>query len=80
MTIIELQQIILNNIYKALPFNLKGNLKLKEDNKEVSEDKPKVHAEDKLKKTTAKHKPDTTKVATSKGVKKTAGVRKTGVA
>ena len=55
-----------------------GNLKLKGE--ESTEDKPKVHAEEKPKKIAAKHKPDTTKVATSKGVTKTAGVRKTGVA
>ncbi len=64
------------NWYNALQAT--GNLKLKGE--ESAEDKPKVHAEDKPKKTAAKHKPDTTKVATSKGVKKTAGVRKTGVA
>ena len=64
------------NWYNALQTT--GNLKLKEDG--ASEDKPKVHAEDKPKKVAAKHKPDTTKVATSKGVTKTAGVRKTGVA
>jgi hypothetical protein len=56
-----------------------GNLKTKEESTS-SDEKPKAHAEEKPKKTTAKHKPDTTKVATSKGVKKTAGVRKTGVA
>jgi len=66
------------NWYNALQQT--GNLKLKEENKDASEEKPKVHAEEKPKKTPAKHKPDTTKVATSKGVKKTAGVRKTGVA
>lgn len=55
-----------------------GNLKVKE--KEGAEEKAKVHAEEKPKKVTAKVKPDTTKVAVSKGVKKTAGVRKTGTA
>ncbi|MEO8759280.1 MAG: DUF5606 domain-containing protein [Bacteroidia bacterium] len=65
------------NWYNALQAT--GNLKLKEDNKDA-EGKPKAHTEDKPKKTAVKHKPDTTKVATSKGVKKTAGVRKTGVA
>jgi hypothetical protein len=54
-----------------------GNLKLKEG---ATEEKTKVHAEEKPKKVTAKVKPDTAKVAVSKGVKKTAGVRKTGTA
>ena len=61
-----------------------GNLKLKEEKTEASEDKAdkaKVHhAEEKPKKVAAKHKPDNVKVAVSKGVKKTAGVRKTGTA
>ena len=57
-----------------------GNLKLKDDKATSSEEKTKVHTEEKPKKVAAKHKPETTKVATSKGVKKTAGVRKTGVA
>ena len=64
------------NWYNALQAT--GNLK--EKGVESSEEKPKAHAEEKPKKVAAKHKPDTTKVATSKGVKKTAGVRKTGVA
>ena len=55
-----------------------GNLKLKEE--KSTEEKSKAHVEEKPKKTPAKHKPDTTKVAVSKGVKKTAGVRKTGTA
>jgi hypothetical protein len=58
-----------------------GNLKVKEESKDISEDKAKaVHTEEKPKKTAVKHKPDTSKVAVSKGVKKTAGVRKTGTA
>ena len=58
-----------------------GNLKLKEEKKD-HEEKPKAShaAEEKPKKTTTKHKPDNVKVAVSKGVKKTAGVRKTGTA
>lgn len=59
-----------------------GNLKLKEETAEGAEDgKAKAHvAEEKHSKITPKHKPDNTKVAVSKGVKKTAGVRKTGTA
>ena len=59
-----------------------GNLKLKEENtKAYSDDKAKTHhTEEKPKKVTAKHKPDNVKVAVSKGVKKTASVRKTGTA
>jgi hypothetical protein len=55
-----------------------GNLKQKESG-EKSEEKVKLPTEEKPKKAVA-HKPDTTKVAVSKGVKKTAGVRKTGTA
>lgn len=59
-----------------------GNLKQKEENGAESEEKAKVAkvAEEKAKaakKTTSK---DTTKTKTSAGVKKTAGVRKTGTA
>src|ERR1700756_3536345 len=57
-----------------------GNLKEKEKEGAATEEKAKVHAEEKPKKVTAKVKPDTAKVAVSKGVKKTAGVRKTGTA
>lgn len=58
-----------------------GNLKLKED-KEEGEEKKSAHAEEKKKTTAAKPKPAAAnvKTATSKGVKKTAGVRKTGTA
>ena len=58
-----------------------GNLKAAEENTEATDDtKAKLpHAEDKH--TIAqKYKPDNARVATSKGVTKTAGVRKTGVA
>ena len=64
------------NWYNALQAT--GNLKEKED--AGSEEKVKAHTEEKPKKVAAKVKPDTAKVATSKGVKKTSGVRKTGVA
>ena len=64
------------NWYNALQAT--GNLKLK--GADASEEKTKVHAEEKPKKAAVKHKPDTAKVAVSKGVKKTAGVRKTGTA
>jgi hypothetical protein len=59
-----------------------GNLKLQEENSEDTDDtKTKAHlAEDKHTKIPAKHKPDNTRVAVSKGVTKTAGVRKTGTA
>lgn len=58
-----------------------GNLKAKEENNASSDDKAKAHlAEEKPKKTVAKPKPDNVKSAVSKGVKKTTGVRKTGVA
>ena len=59
-----------------------GNLKLKEENTDVTDDtKTKAHhTEEKHTKIPAKHKPDNIKVAVSKGVTKTAGVRKTGTA
>jgi uncharacterized protein DUF6852/uncharacterized protein DUF5606 len=59
-----------------------GNLKIKEENAETSDDtKAKAHhAEEKHTKIPAKHKPDNVRVAVSKGVTKTAGVRKTGTA
>lgn len=57
-----------------------GNLKVSEE-KTDEEGKPKVHLpEEKHTKVPAKHKPDNTRVAVSKGVTKTAGVRKTGTA
>ena len=56
-----------------------GNLKVNEETTE--EDKPKtIHTENKHTTIAPKHKPDNMKVAVSKGVKKTAGVRKTGTA
>ena len=63
------------NWYNALQAT--GNLKVKDAS---SEEKTKAHTEEKPKKVAAKVKPDTAKVAVSKGVKKTAGVRKTGTA
>ena len=56
-----------------------GNLKEKEENKEGEEKAVSLKSEDKpqVKKTASK---DTTKPKTSAGVKKTAGVRKTGTA
>jgi len=63
------------NWYNALQQT--GNLKVKESG---AEEKTKTHTEEKPKKVAAKVKPDSAKVATSKGVKKTAGVRKTGTA
>lgn len=66
------------NWYNAL--QVSGNLKEKEDKKEAGEEKAKaVKTEEKAKakKTVSK---DTTKPKTSAGVKKTAGVRKTGTA
>jgi hypothetical protein len=63
------------NWYNALQAT--GNLKEKGA---ATEEKAKAHTEEKPKKVAAKVKPDTAKVTTSKGVKKTAGVRKTGTA
>jgi len=57
-----------------------GNLKVKGEKDNSADEKTKVHAEEKTKKVAAKLKPDNAKIATSKGVKKTAGVRKTGTA
>lgn len=56
-----------------------GSLKQKEENKEADEKTPALKTEEKpkVKKTMAK---DTTKTKTSAGVKKAAGVRKTGTA
>ncbi|MBS1646302.1 MAG: DUF5606 domain-containing protein [Bacteroidetes bacterium] len=56
------------------------NLKLKELS-DKKEEKTKTSSDEKAKTHTPKqHKPDTAKVAVSKGVKKTTGVRKTGTA
>ena len=57
-----------------------SNLKVKGEKDSATDEKTKVHAEEKTKKVAAKLKPDNAKIATSKGVKKTAGVRKTGTA
>ena len=60
-----------------------GNLKLQENNSEdsaESETTTKIKTEEKHTKIPAKHKPDNVRVAVSKGVTKTAGVRKTGTA
>lgn len=59
-----------------------GNLKLAEVNTETTDgDKAKApHTDDKHTTHAPKYKPDNARVATSKGVTKTAGVRKTGVA
>jgi len=59
-----------------------GNLKEKEENKENTEEKVKAakSAEEKAKSTKKTAAKDTTKTKTSAGVKKTAGVRKTGTA
>jgi hypothetical protein len=65
------------NWYNALQAT--GNLIVK-GKEGAGEEKPKTHTEEKPKKVAAKVKPDTAKVAVSKGVKKTAGVRKTGTA
>jgi len=63
--------------YNAL--HTSGNLKMKEENKDSDEKSvsAKIEEKTKVKKAVAK---DTTKPKTSAGVKKTAGVRKTGTA
>ena len=56
-----------------------GNLKVNEETTEESKAKA-IYTENKHTTVAPKHKPDNMKVAVSKGVKKTAGVRKTGTA